>query len=136
MRTVKQFMIGIMSVALSGCLYTFEPAYLPEDVFFEPSIVGTWQEKTGEDRYTFESLGDSAYKLVVGASGESSRPFEAPFFKIEQQKTALEGQFFSKKESLHAFRFPPGFVFIQNHLANTDILRGNFDQFIVTNVLK
>ena len=82
MKYFKLLLALILPWILSGCLYTFEPAYQPEDVFFDPAIVGTWQVVDGQELFTFEPWGDKAYQWT---SSETPRPFEARLFKLEQQ---------------------------------------------------
>lgn len=83
MRFSMNFCLMVTVALLSGCLYTFHPAYDPADVVSDPQVAGSWLEvKEGDLQWTFEVVDEKTYRVTAREKDEESRPFTGQLFKL------------------------------------------------------
>ena len=90
LNAMKKTLLTIGSVAallMAGCVVmSVYPFYTTKDVAFDPVLIGAWSEpgNTNADReiWTFEKLGDQAYKLTVREKNETNE-FDVLRFKLK-----------------------------------------------------
>ena len=71
MRIFKTLCIILLSLTLAGCLYSFYPAYNPDDVIYQQDLLGNWQDqKQPEDQWSFQPYGENAYEVTIKNEGE------------------------------------------------------------------
>lgn len=70
-------------LVLVACIPSVHPWYTPDDVVFEPRLIGEWGSGPDDDeRWIFERLsGEDAYMLTITETGKRSR-FKATFFTL------------------------------------------------------
>lgn len=64
MRTLFATMLAAAAVALLGCVPSLQPLYTPDQVDFDPGLVGEWVTEDGDETWIFTKEDDDAYGLV------------------------------------------------------------------------
>ncbi len=68
MRAIKWLPIILLAMFLTGCwTLSLHPLYFPQDVVFEPSLIGSWGDPSDEsgDIWTFEKSDANTYRLMM-----------------------------------------------------------------------
>ena len=77
-------------VFLAGCVPVFlNPAYTTEDVFFEPALVGDWNQENQEADgvWQFRAGTDGTYVFTHRESdGKEPRPYEVHLFRLGEDR--------------------------------------------------
>ena len=63
MRRIKFFTALGIALLLAGCVQSLHPLFSDEDLFFEPTLIGTWAGESG-NLWTFLKSGEKAYELI------------------------------------------------------------------------
>jgi hypothetical protein len=82
----KKTLLALAGAALllSACIPSVNPFYTERDVTFDPRLVGTWSESSGNEEYwRFEDGGDGKYKFTVAENKKKHGEFEARLFKLK-----------------------------------------------------
>lgn len=53
----------LLLLTLVGCIRSLYPLFTEDDLFFMPSLIGTWIEEEGKDTWTFVKEGEKEYTL-------------------------------------------------------------------------
>ena len=64
--------IGI-AIVMAGCVPSLQPLYTPEDLVFDPALVGTWTGPGGSDSWSFQKSDENAYRLTIAGTEEPDR---------------------------------------------------------------
>lgn len=76
MSQAKPLVTFLLLLALTGCIRSLHPLYTPNDIFFEPSLVGEWLNDESSEVWSFSKKGENEYELVYtddrGKKGEFS----------------------------------------------------------------
>lgn len=82
MRRIIAATVATLVLVLTGCIPSLHPIYFPEDVTFDESILGSWEDGDTGEIWNFSNAGRSEYKLIhideEGRKGE----FNARLVKI------------------------------------------------------
>lgn len=68
---------------LPGCVPSLNPAYRPEDLVFDSSVVGTWVQTGEKARWEFLKRDDKSYRLLYTDNEGRQAKFIAHLAKIE-----------------------------------------------------
>ena len=78
------FLLAALTLALTGCVVTsIYPFYFEKDVAFDSALLGNWTK--ANERWTFERVGETAYRLTY-TEGEKSSVMRAHLFELRGQK--------------------------------------------------
>lgn len=80
----------VAALFVSGCVVTsVYPFYHPNDVIFDPALLGVWAEAAKSDgdkeNWTFEKTDDRTYKLIT-VDGDKKSEFDARLFKLKEHQ--------------------------------------------------
>lgn len=82
MRMIKSLIILGALMLNVGCIHSLHPIYTDEDIVFEPSLVGVWED--GKETWAFSWMEDeNAYKLVYTDNEGKPGRFTAHLVNIE-----------------------------------------------------
>jgi hypothetical protein len=56
--------IALLAVAIAGCLPSLNPVYRPENLVFDPSVIGVWKQPKSTETWKFTKRDDKSYSLV------------------------------------------------------------------------
>jgi hypothetical protein len=75
-----------LTTLLTGCVVTsIYPFYLPKDLVFEPSLLGTWTNAgQANEHWRFEKDKEKSYRLTC-TSGPKTQSAQARLFKLQGQ---------------------------------------------------
>src|SRR5262245_4147825 len=74
-------------LALTACIPSLHPLYLPKDVVFDQRVVGEWVAKDKEanpQSWRFEKGDTNAYRLFITDSDGKSGEFDTHLFKLKE----------------------------------------------------
>lgn len=76
MKKLIATIVALSFLVLTGCIPSLHPIYMPEDVTFDESILGTWEDGNTGEIWNFSNAGKAEYKLIhiddEGRKGEFS----------------------------------------------------------------
>lgn len=82
MRSIIVCGVLVVSLAFTSCVPSIQPFFEEKDVYFDRSLVGTWSERDGKEKWKITARDESSY--FIDQTDEQGRPlrFEARLFKI------------------------------------------------------
>jgi hypothetical protein len=70
---------------LAGCVPSLHPLYTPEDLLFDPALVGEWLDKDGKEAWTFSRSGDKQYRATYLDDNGKTGEFIVHLLKVEDR---------------------------------------------------
>ncbi|MCX6995839.1 MAG: hypothetical protein NTV49_01830 [Kiritimatiellaeota bacterium] len=83
---MKKVLLLFGLLALAGCVPSLQPLYTPEDLAFNPALVGVWAETNSPARWVFTKSGDQEYQLVYTDKDGKPGEFKAHLVKAGGQQ--------------------------------------------------
>lgn len=82
MRSIIVCGLLVVSLAFTSCVPSIQPFFEEKDVYFDRSLVGTWSERDGKEKWTITARDESSYFIDQTDEHGRSLRFEARLFKI------------------------------------------------------
>jgi hypothetical protein len=87
---MKNRILLLFVVALTGCVPSWNPFYAEKDLTFDPTLIGTWQpveaEESSKEAWEFTKAGDKLYQLVQTDEQGRKATFEVRLFKLKDHR--------------------------------------------------
>lgn len=115
---MKQMIIILATLSLSGCILSVYPLYTEQQVVSDPALVGTWQEPDGDSQWTFSGGEKGHYEVVIDGD-----PLKGVLLELDRvrfldlfpgERTKNQGEWFE----LH---FAPAHSFFRLQLKGDDL---------------
>jgi len=87
-RTMKSKLLILFTLALAGCVPSWNPFYTEKDLAFESALVGSWRpveaKENSKEFWEFTKAGDKLYQLTQTDEEGRKANFEARLFKLKE----------------------------------------------------
>jgi hypothetical protein len=87
---MKKRIVVLLSMALAGCVPSWNPFYAEKDLTFDPALVGTWRpveaKESSKETWAFTKAGDKLYQLQQTDEEGRKAAFEARLFKLKDHR--------------------------------------------------
>jgi len=85
MRKYTGILTAVLVFCICGCIVlSVHPPYAPDDIVFDPALIGHWGEEGEVGGLTIEEKGATGYRLTSQAVGPPGK-FDAYLFQLEEQ---------------------------------------------------
>lgn len=81
MRITKIIFAFAMVTFLTGCVPSLHPLFTKEDLIFEPTLVGTWIDENGKDKWALQKSEENVYELIY-TENDAPAKFKAHLLKL------------------------------------------------------
>jgi hypothetical protein len=77
-------LVGLLSVA--GCIPSLNPLYRPENLVFDPAVIGVWKQPKSNETWQFTKRDNTSYNLVYTDEQERQGRFIAHIAEIQGKR--------------------------------------------------
>ena len=85
---MKTRIVLLLSLALAGCVPSWNSFYTEKDLVFESALIGTWRpveaKESSKEAWVFTKIGDKLYELAQVDEEGRKASFEARLFKLKE----------------------------------------------------
>jgi len=87
---MKNKVLVLFTLALAGCVPSWNPFYTEKDLVFEPALVGTWRpveaKESSQENWSFTKAGDKHYQLAQTDEEGRKAVFDVRLFKLKEHR--------------------------------------------------
>jgi hypothetical protein len=87
---MKTKILLLLSLALAGCVPSWNPFYTQKDLAFDPALVGMWRpveaKESSKEAWGFTKAGDKLYQLAQTDEESRKAVFEARLFQLNGKR--------------------------------------------------
>lgn len=80
----KLSLVGLLAVA--GCIPSLNPVYRPENLIFDPSVIGAWRQPNSDETWQFKKRDNKSYTLVYTDQNGRQGKFIACIAEIDGKR--------------------------------------------------